>query len=246
MESELLEVMLSWDKTGSYEVSDFADDGEAGTGDDWMTTLLQSSLFQHIPPGNIQAIFLRLERRPVNAGDIIVRQGDFGDYFYFLIEGTAMVKRESPHGPAGGFALARLGKGDTFGEEALISGRERTASVIMQTDGVVMRLGQEDFQQLLCEPMLDYVSYDDGKRIVENGGRWLDVRLPNEVSGVTLENAITMPLFMVRMKYRTLDQDQRLVVACDDGGRAAAAAYLLTERGFKASVVKGGLKSVSL
>src|SRR5690606_28216663 len=38
IDSDLLDVMLTWDQTGSYEVSELR--GESGTSDDWMTTLL--------------------------------------------------------------------------------------------------------------------------------------------------------------------------------------------------------------
>src|SRR5690606_15167869 len=51
IDSDLLDVMLTWDQTGSYEVSDLR--GESATTDDWMTTLLQTKAFHKIPPANI-------------------------------------------------------------------------------------------------------------------------------------------------------------------------------------------------
>src|SRR5690606_7426349 len=57
IDSDLLDVMLTWDQTGSYEVSELR--GEATSSDDWMTTLLQTKAFHKIPPANIQAIFMR-------------------------------------------------------------------------------------------------------------------------------------------------------------------------------------------
>ncbi len=245
VETELLQSLMQWEKTGSYEVSDLNAE-EDGGGDDWMTALLHSSLLQRIPPGNIQALFLRLERRPVATGEVIVRQGDPGDYFYFLVEGEACVRRDSPNGAGPGFELGRLGRGDTFGEESLLSGRERTASVIMTSDGVVMRLPREDFQSLLSEPLLTHVGAAGAREAVAGGARWLDVRMPNEVqAGSRLEGAANIPLFMLRLKYKTLDPAQPLMVVCDDGSRARAAAYLLTERGFDAAVVEGGIAALT-
>ncbi len=241
IESEFLEIMLTWDKTGSYEVSDL--NSEDGAGDDWMSALLHSTLFQRIPPGNIQALFLKLERRPASAGEVLVRQGDPGDYFYFVTEGSASVTRTSPHSTTGGFVLATLNPGDTFGEEALLSGRERTASVTMNTDGAVMRLSSEDFLELLCKPMLNFVDFEQAQGMVlTKEARWLDVRLPTEVGAEgQLEDALTIPLFMIRMKSRSLDPAQKLIAVCDDGGRSTAAAYLLAERGFDVYVVKDGI-----
>src|SRR6202011_6185151 len=62
IDSELLDVMITWDQAGSYEVGELpAQLGGAGD-DDSMTTLLQTKAFHRIPPANIQAIFMRLQR----------------------------------------------------------------------------------------------------------------------------------------------------------------------------------------
>ncbi|MEM9058003.1 MAG: hypothetical protein AAGD86_11025, partial [Pseudomonadota bacterium] len=62
VDSDLLDVMLTWDQTGSYEVNELHGDSVASENDDWMTTLLQTKAFHKIPPANIQAIFMRMEQ----------------------------------------------------------------------------------------------------------------------------------------------------------------------------------------
>src|SRR5690606_5387710 len=156
IDSDLLDVMLTWDQTGSYEVSELR---EAASSDDWMTTLLQTKAFHKIPPANIQAIFMRLQRVDYKAGDVVIKQGDEGDYFYIITRGKCIVTRETPLNREG-IRLAELGPGDTFGEEALISESKRNATVYMETDGTLMRLGKEDFKKLLNEPMLDWVDQE--------------------------------------------------------------------------------------
>ncbi len=47
-----------------------------------MTVLLQSRAFHRIPPANLQAVFMRMQRVNFTAGETIIRQGDEGDYFY--------------------------------------------------------------------------------------------------------------------------------------------------------------------
>ena len=74
IDSDLLDVMLTWDQTGHYEVGDLQDDHAAAN--DWMTSLLQIKAFQRIPPGNIQAIFIRMQQVNYSAGDIVIKQGD--------------------------------------------------------------------------------------------------------------------------------------------------------------------------
>ena len=221
IDSDLLDVMLTWDQTGSYEVSDLREG--LGVSDDWMTTLLQSKAFHKIPPANIQAIFMRMQQVNFKKGDQIIKQGTDGDFFYALTRGTAAVTRETP-----------LNK-------ELISDAKRNATVTMTSDGAVMRLGKDDFRTLLNEPMLDWVDMSEAQNIIDQGGKWLDVRLPSEFQNFSKPGAINMPLYFIRLKLSTLDKETPYVVCCDTGRRSSAGAYILNERGFNTFVLKGGL-----
>ncbi len=57
---------------------------------DWMTTLLQTKAFHRIPPANLQAIFMRMQRAPYRAGEVVIKQGDEGDYFYAIVQGKCL------------------------------------------------------------------------------------------------------------------------------------------------------------
>ncbi len=242
IDSDLLDVMLTWDQTGSYEVSELQDgNGDIG-GDDWMTMLLQAKAFHKIPPANIQAIFMRMQQINYKAGDVVLKQGSEGDYFYVLIRGKSLVTRETPLNKEG-IKLAELSVGDTFGEEALISDAKRNATVTMTTDGSVMRLGKEDFKRLLNEPMLDWVSPSEADAIIAEGGQWLDVRLPSEFENHHKDGALNIPLYFIRLKLSTLDKNKKYVVCCDTGRRSSAGAYILSERGFQAYVLQGGINT---
>ncbi len=243
IDSDLLDVMLTWDQTGTYEVSELQGEQDEGN-EDWMTMLLQAKAFHKIPPANIQAIFMRMQQIGYKAGDVVVKQGAEGDYFYVLTRGKALVTRETPLSKDG-IKLAELQVGDTFGEEALISDAKRNATVTMQTDGSVMRLGKDDFNKLLNEPMLDWVAREKAEEIVSNGGQWLDVRLPSEFEGKHLDNAVNIPLYFIRLKINTLDKSKPYVVCCDTGRRSSAGAYILSERGFQAYVLQGGINAES-
>jgi CRP-like cAMP-binding protein len=241
IDSDMLDMMLTWDQTGSYEVNELRGVGEEGpSSDDWMTNLLQTKAFHKIPPANIQAIFMRMQRVDYKPGEVVIKQGDEGDYFYVIVKGRCAVTRETPLNKEG-IKLAELGIGDTFGEEALISDAKRNASVTMVTEGALMRLAKQDFRTLLNEPMLEWVDMDEGRTIVSQGGKWLDVRLPSEFENYRLEGALNLPLYFIRLKLKTLERDVHYVVCCDTGRRSSAGAYILSERGFRASVLKGGL-----
>ena len=243
IDSDLLDVMLTWDQTGSYEVSDLR--GESAGNDDWMTTLLQTKAFHKIPPANIQAIFMRLQQVNHKAGDVVIKQGDEGDYFYVITRGKCVVTRETPLNKEG-IRLAELLVGDTFGEEALISETKRNATVAMETDGSLMRLGKDDFRKLLNEPMLDWVDAADAEKVIQEGGQWLDVRLPSEFEAYHNPGAINVPLYFIRLKLKTLDSSIKYVVCCDTGRRSSAGAFILNERGFQTYVLKGGLNRTNL
>jgi CRP-like cAMP-binding protein len=240
IDSELLDVMITWDQTGTYEVAELQAQLEGASGDDWMTTLLQTKAFHRIPPANIQAIFMRLQRVPYRAADLVIKQGDEGDFFYVIVNGKCVVTRETPLNKEG-IKLAELGVGDTFGEEALIAEAKRNATVTMLTDGVLMRLNKQDFRELMNEPLLQWVSYDRAREIIARGGRWLDVRLPSEHQNLSIEGSLNIPLYFIRLKLTTLDRKVPYVVYCDTGRRSSAAAYILVERGFDAYVLTGGL-----
>ncbi|MGD9843052.1 MAG: cyclic nucleotide-binding domain-containing protein [Steroidobacteraceae bacterium] len=244
IDSDLLDVMLTWDQTGSYEV------GETGgtanmddLADDWMTVMLQTKAFHKVPPANIQAIFMRLQRVDFKAGQTVIKQGDDGDFFYVIVKGKCQVTRETPLNKAG-IKLAELGMGDTFGEEALISEAKRNANITMLTDGTLMRLNKEDFKLLLNEPMLEYVDQYQAEKLVSQGATWLDVRLPSEFEGQHLDDAVNIPLYFLRIKLKTLDKDMHYVVYCDTSRRSSAAAYILSERGFHTYVLQGGLQGM--
>ena len=244
IDSELLDVTLTLDQTGIYEVGDFSSDLNSDEGD-WMSALLQTKTFQLIPPQNIQMIFQRLKRLDYKAGHVVIRQGSKGDDFYIIRSGRCMVTRETPANQEN-INLADLGVGATFGEEALLSNEPRNATITMLTDGILMQLGRDDFQSLLNEPMIVSLSHEDADEAVSQGGEWLDVRVPSEFRASSKANATNLPLYLLRHKLDALDRKTPYVVYCDTGRRSAAAAFILNQRGFETAVLKGGLNRSEL
>jgi rhodanese-related sulfurtransferase len=244
IDSELLDVMITWDQTGTYEVSELQNQGEMDGGEDWMTTLLQNRAMHRIPPANIQAIFMRMQRINLRAGEVVIQQGAEGDFFYAIVSGRCVVTRETPLNKEG-IKLAELTVGDTFGEEALISEAKRNATVTMLTEGVLMRLKKEDFRELMNEPLLQWVTAEQAEQLAaKKGGVWLDVRLPSEFQNLAVEGAMNVPLYFIRLKLSALDKNKPYIVYCDTGRRSSAAAFILVEKGFDAYVLKGGLSTM--
>lgn len=239
VDSNTLDIMLTWDQSGGYEVQDLgdADDG------DWMANLLQAKVFHRIPPSNIQSIFMRLETHHFKAGEDVIRQGEEGEHFFIIREGQCRVTRKTRKNPEG-MVLATLQAGDNFGEEALISGGKRNASITMQTKGVLMSLSKTDFLELLNEPLLKWVSYSDGRGMATDGAIWIDVRLPVEYQSRHIKHSVNIPLPLLRAKLGKLDPETSYLVYCDTGRRASIATYLLSQQGFDAYVLQDTLENV--
>jgi len=241
IDGDLIDVMLTWDQTGSYQVTELGI-GNTNGDDDWMSRILQTEAFHRIPPANIQAIFFRMQSVPVKAGEKIVLQNGEGDYFYIIKKGRALVTRTIPNQPKA-IKLAELKEGDSFGEEALISNAKRNASVTMLTNGALNRLSKTDFLELLNEPLLNWVDYNEAKKLIDNGAQWLDVRLPAEHKANSIKGDTHIPLIFLRMKINLLDNNKQYIVYCDTGRRSSAASYLLNERGFTSCILKDGISA---
>jgi CRP-like cAMP-binding protein len=239
-DSDLLDILLTWDQLSGIEVSEITmSDADANGDSDWMTRILQSQAFQQVPPANIQAMFMRMQELPVRTGEVVIRQGDDGDSYYIIKSGKAKVTRASKTGTE--LTLAQLSDGDAFGEEALLSEAKRNATITMVSDGILMRLSKDDFNALLKEPMLSWLSWEEAEQKIKQGAQWLDVRLESEHANSGLPGSVNVPLFMLRLKADSLDMKRTYIVYCDTGRRSSAAAFLLSERGFQAYVLKGGL-----
>ena len=242
LDADLLDILLTWDQLSGIEVNEIQVESSALDEDgDWMTKILQSKSFLQIPPANIQAMFMRIQEVAKRAGEIVIHQGDEGDYYYIIKSGRAKVTRTSKTGTE--LTLATLKDGDAFGEEALISEAKRNATITMETDGFLMRLAKADFLALLKEPMINWLTTDQALEKVRSGARWLDVRLESEHANKGLPDSLNIPLFMLRLKVDSLNPNVPYIVYCDTGRRSSAAAFLLSERGFQTYVLQGGIEA---
>jgi len=238
VDAGLLDVMLTWDQTGTFEVQEL--DSGPGDSGDWMGRLLQMKSFQRVPPANLQAMFMRLQEVSAQPGEVIVKQGAEGDYFYVIVEGRCLVTREPPSGKA--VRLAELESGNVFGEEALIADETRNATITALTPCRLMRLAKQDFRTLLDEPLSRRIDRHAAQARVDAGEAvWLDVRLPSEFQADSLPGSINLPLYMLRPRIGMLKTETTYVVVCDSGRRSSVAGFVLTQKGFDAYVLDGGL-----
>lgn len=236
-----LEGIVAQEKSVSsgMEVNEAEDDESL----DWMSLILQSSLFAKIPAANIQKLFVMLEPVNIKAGEAVIKQGAPGDYYYIIQEGRCEVTRQStPRSEP--VKLAELNIGASFGEESLLSGKPRNATVTMLTDGILMRLSKENFVELIKKPTLDSISFNEAQKVINDGGCWLDVRSISEYEKSSIKGSINIPIFDIRRESDKLQHNKQYIVFSNSKRRGSAAAFLLTELEFNVRYLENGLESI--
>jgi rhodanese-related sulfurtransferase len=202
--------------------------------------LLKSQIFSHIPPANVQRLLELAEPVQVHAGDVVIRQGERGNYCYIMMEGRcSMTRRES--GEILPRTLGELGPGDSVGEEVLGANGVRRTTVTMRTDGWLRRLSRTQFLQLAGTSSMGQVSLREAEKLVGRGAKWLDVRLADEHRHDGLPGSVNLPLAEIGGRSRELDRKVPYVMYCNTGQRSIAAASLLREQGFSVCVLEDGL-----
>lgn len=101
-------------------------------------------LLSSLTPYERSKIADALETQKFDAGEVIIREGEPGHSFYLLESGEADAFKGDPSN-----TVKHYGKGDFFGELALLNDKPRAASVAASTDVKVASLGKSAFQRLL-------------------------------------------------------------------------------------------------
>ena len=236
IDSGLLDVFLTWDQSSSAEVVEIGADHNQ----DWMTRILQTEAFIKIPPAMIQSLLMKMQAYPVTAGDVVIQQGDPGDFFYTIHEGRCVVTRKESADAEAEF-LAELDSGSSFGEDALVSDARRNATVTMLTNGLLMRLAKEDFIELLKNQLVKRVDYKQAAAMVEEDAVWVDVRTADEYESGSFEDSVNMPLSGLRDEMSELAFNTKYIICCDTGRRSESAGFLLSHKGFDVYVLEGGI-----
>ena len=216
---------------------------DAEDSDDWMTTLLKSPIFSALPPANLQKILIGLQEIHVKSGEVIINQGDVGDYYYIIKTGQCAITRK-PSPNAKDIRLGQLGDLDTFGEDALISGQPRNVTISAASDVVLLRLDKAAFISLIKQPCLKFVEHTAVAEWQEKGAMLIDVRDMDEYGKTHLPGSVNVPFFSLRMQLKNFSRQQPIMVICKDGKTSETAAFVLMRHRFSAMIVRGGMQSI--
>ena len=139
---EVLRVLRAF-RTGALCPANWAaGDATLTIEDDWL-----GKVFPDLVGPELGAIAQRAERMSFAPGDTIVAEGDLADRFYVIARGEVAISRRSPEGDE--IKLARLGRGQFFGEVGILAETRRTATVRAIGDVELLGLSWQIFQETL-------------------------------------------------------------------------------------------------
>ncbi len=110
--------------------------------DDRLAALRAVPLFADLDERGLQAVAVLAREDRVLAGEPIMIEGEAGDAFYVILDGTVRIEK-------GGRPIRSMTSGGFIGEIALLDGRPRTASAVATSDLRLLRLGQHEFDRLV-------------------------------------------------------------------------------------------------
>ena len=101
-------------------------------------------LFAGLSQRHLRHLARVAQERTFLPGRTVVEKGAPGNSFYVVVDGTAKVMLGDSNR-----VLARIGRGDFFGELSLLDGGPRTASVLAETPLTVIKVWRSDFRALI-------------------------------------------------------------------------------------------------
>ncbi|MEE9325803.1 MAG: cyclic nucleotide-binding domain-containing protein [Cocleimonas sp.] len=204
--------------------------------------LKSTAVFRLLPINVVEEAAKRCSEIDVESKQEVIRQDMKADNFYIILEGEAEVWREELEDDEPQL-VAILGSGDSFGEEALVMGGARNATVQMKSDGRLLKLAKEDFEELVSAPAIRSVTAEVAKVMMKDGAQIIDVRFEEEYQESFIPGSVLMPLPELRLHIPELEKSKDYLILCAAGVRAAAATLLLRQKDIKASFIEGGIKA---
>lgn len=235
IERDKMDFLLSWQVMRDTFA---ADDPEL---QEFLTELRNPKVFVNLPMENVAEAFRRMDAIEVKKGDLIMEQGKSGDYFYIIKQGSVEIWQQGLYDNEQQL-IAQRDAGEHLGEEALITGGTRSATVKMITDGILLRLSYDDFQELITKATVEEVYAETAQDLLAAGYKVLDVRYEEEYEEEHIPDVQLIPLPELRNRLDELDPAEKYVTVCLSGKRSAVATMILKQNSFPSVSLKNGLR----
>jgi uncharacterized protein YhbP (UPF0306 family) len=115
------------------------------------------SVFRDLPTQDVEVIAGALQTIEASEGEVIVRQGGPADKFFIVVDGQLEVVREQNGGSE---QIALLGKGQFFGELAIMRGSSRTATVKATEATTLLAIDRDTFRDLVARSLGTTIDFE--------------------------------------------------------------------------------------
>ena len=109
--------------------------------------LMDVHLFHMLNEGELADFISIAKLQNYQQGATLFSEGDLGDAFYVLYQGTAQVKRRNPFHEQS--QIANLTQGSCFGEMAILDDSPRSATIMITEPSILLRFSKREFFGLL-------------------------------------------------------------------------------------------------
>jgi len=226
---DILDTIIAWDHIGRDSKQPV----------EYIDIIRNTLVFNRLPMEYIESAFSRMTQCKMKKGESI--QGEQIDAFYLIISGRAEVKRLNNETQENTL-ITVLSTGDTFGDEAVVSGQKHTETVTMLEDSKLLVLGKKDYEELINRPLVRTVQPQIAQTMLDNGYQLLDVRFSEEYSESRIPGAKLIPLSELAQRLTELNEKQPYIIYCHSGPRSAVAALILNNNKFEALSLQGGIR----
>ncbi len=231
VDNELLESLLRPEASVPADVDpEVANDPDLGP-------IFASPLFARLPGPCLRTLMERMDTLETRAGDVVLREGDDGDWYFIVESGRIRLTRQG-RGKGSSVLLAELGRLDGFGESALIADERQDFTVTALDRGRLLRFARADFLNLIVKPYIRWITHGDLAALMLKGAALLDIRSHKAYARHHLHDSINLPLRVLREVSGLLDRERRYVITSDGARRSAAAAFLLARQGIETMILK--------
>jgi CRP-like cAMP-binding protein len=117
---------------------------------------MQWQLLAGIPPDDVRAVLSLARRSTYRRGEVVFHHHDPADAVHLIAKGRFDIRITAPHGDV--VSLAIRGPGETFGELAVVTGAERSATVTALEAGETLVVRGSELRRLARQhPSVDEV-----------------------------------------------------------------------------------------
>jgi len=201
-----------------------------------MTFISKVPLFKRLPKDMIPFVVNGCSLTEYKKGQVIIKQGDMGNEFFIIRDGQASVSVQPPEGPSQW--VASLKPGDYFGENALLWGEPRTATIAAEGDGesaptVTMKISREKFEEL---GLKDKLQFANRKAVGAGMMRTLETKPPTPKTPDEKELIEEALRKNINLQSMVMLDEVRVKAMCDVAWKESVAAgtSIITEGDLKA------------